>query len=63
MYILNDKWILAKKYIISMAQPTDSKKLNKKDGSNVDVLIPLRKGNKIIMGDRGRERGEVGKGG
>ena len=46
-----------------MAQPTDSKKLNKKDGSNVDVLIPLRKGNKIIMGDRGRERGEVGKGG
>jgi hypothetical protein len=34
--------------------PTDSKKLNKKKGPSVDTLIPLRRGNKIIMGGRGR---------
>ena len=30
-------------------------KLNKKEGQIVDASIPLRRGNKIIMGGRGRE--------
>jgi hypothetical protein len=32
-------------------------KINKKEGPSEDVLIPLRKGNKIIKGARGRKRG------
>jgi hypothetical protein len=38
-----------------MIQPTDHKKFNKKEGSSEDTLIPLRRWNKIITGDRGRE--------
>jgi hypothetical protein len=37
-----------------MIHPTDSKKLNKKEGPNEDASIPLRRGNKIITGGRGR---------
>ena len=31
-------------------------KLNKKEGLSVEVSTPLRRGNKIIMGGRRRER-------
>jgi hypothetical protein len=34
-YVLNDKWILAKKYRILMIHPTDPKKLNTKEGRTV----------------------------
>ena len=34
----------------------DYKKFNKKEGPSNDASIPLRRGNKIIMGGRGRER-------
>ena len=47
--------ILAPKLRISMIQLTDHMKLNKKEGQSVDASIPLRRGNKIIMGGRGRE--------
>jgi hypothetical protein len=33
-----------------MIKPTDPKKLNKKEGPSKNVPIPLRRGNKIIMG-------------
>jgi hypothetical protein len=64
-YVLTDKWILAKKYRIPMIHPTDTKKLNKKEGSSEDASIPLRKENKIIIrvrkgeesGGRGMEKG------
>ena len=50
-----------------MLHSTDPKKLNKKEGPSEDASIPLRRGNKIVMGDRGRkgtvwERGESGEG-
>ena len=32
-------------------------KFNKKEGQSVDASIPIRRGNKITMGGRGRERG------
>jgi hypothetical protein len=38
-----------------MIQPTDHKNFNKKEGSREDVLIPLRRGNKIIIGGKRRE--------
>ena len=52
-----------------MIYPTDHKKFNKKEGPSEDASIPLRRGNKIIMGGRGREEpgwkrggiGEVGR--
>jgi hypothetical protein len=34
---------------------TDPKNLNKKEGPNKDIAIPLRSGNKIVKGGRGRE--------
>ena len=37
MYVLTDKWILAKKYRIPMIHPTDPKKLNKKEGPSKDA--------------------------
>jgi hypothetical protein len=47
-----------------MIQLTDSKKLNKKECPSKDASIPLRMGNKIILGGRGweggRERGREG---
>jgi hypothetical protein len=36
-------------------QLTDHTKLNKKEGQNVETSLPLRRGNQIIIGDRGRE--------
>ena len=38
-----------------MIQFTDNMKLNKKEGPSVDASIPLRRGNKIIMGVRRKE--------
>ena len=35
--------------------PTEPEKLNKKEGPSEDASIPLRRGNKIIMGGRRRE--------
>jgi hypothetical protein len=40
-----------------MLQLTDYKKLNKKEGPSEDASNPLRRRNKIIMGERGRETG------
>jgi hypothetical protein len=38
-------------------------KFNKKEGPSEDASVPLRSGEKIIMGGRGRERPELGRGG
>jgi hypothetical protein len=38
-----------------MIQLTDHMTLNKKEDQRVDASIPLRRGNKIIMGGRVRE--------
>jgi hypothetical protein len=38
-----------------MIQPTDHKTFNKKEDPSKDVSISLRRGNKIVMGGRGRE--------
>ena len=35
-------------------------KLNKKEGQRVDVSNPLRRGNKIITGERGKDLGGKG---
>ena len=40
---------------IPMVQLTEFMKLNKEEGPRVDSSIPLRRGNKIIIGGRGRE--------
>jgi hypothetical protein len=48
-------WILFKEYRIPMIHPTDPKKPNKKEDPSEDASILLRRGNKIIMGARGRE--------
>ena len=61
MYVLTDKWILAPKLGIPMIL-SDHVKLKKEEDQSVDASVLLRRGNKIIMGDRGweglgRERG------
>jgi hypothetical protein len=38
-----------------MLHSTDSKKLNKKEGSSEDTQISFRKRNKIVIGSRWRE--------
>jgi hypothetical protein len=38
-----------------MIHPTDSKKLNMKEGPGEDAYIPFRRGKKIVMGGSGRE--------
>jgi hypothetical protein len=48
-------WILAKKLRIPLTQFTDHRKLNKKVDPSVETSIPLKRGNKIIFGGRGRE--------
>ena len=53
--IYTDNWILAKKYRIPMIQPRNHKKFNKKEGPSEDASVPLRMGNKIIMGGSERE--------
>jgi hypothetical protein len=47
-YVLTDNWILAKKFGTTIIQLTDCRKLNKKED-------PLKRGNKIIIGGRGKE--------
>jgi hypothetical protein len=42
-------------YRILIIQLKDSKKFNKKEGPSEDASIPLRRGNKIIMGGKGRD--------
>jgi hypothetical protein len=37
-----------------MIKPTGHKKFNKKEGSSEDASIPLKRGNKIITGSKGR---------
>jgi hypothetical protein len=39
-----------------MIKLTDHMKLKKKEDQSVDASVLLRRGNKIIMGARGRER-------
>jgi hypothetical protein len=46
---------ISQKYRIPMLHSTDPKKINKKEGPSEDASILFRKGNKIIMGGRGRE--------
>ena len=53
-HALADKWILPKKCKIPRIQPTYCKKFNNKEGPSEDASIPLRRGNKIITGGRGR---------
>ena len=48
-YIVTDKWILSQKFRISMIYPTDIMKLNKKEGPTDDVLIPIRRGTKLVL--------------
>jgi hypothetical protein len=38
-----------------MIQPKDPKKFNKKEEPSEDALIPLRRGNKMTIGGRGKE--------
>lgn len=42
------------KYRIPMIQLKDHMKFNKKKGPSEDTSIPLRKGNKLITGGRGK---------
>ena len=55
-YVLTDEWILVKKFRIPRIQPIDCKKCNKYKGPSKDVSTPLRRGKKIIIGCRERER-------
>jgi hypothetical protein len=48
--------ILVIKYTLPMLQSTDPQKLNKKEGTSKDARISLRRGNKIIIRGRWRER-------
>jgi hypothetical protein len=43
-----------------MIQLTDHVKFNKKEGQSMDASKLLRRGNKIIMGGRGRDLGRRG---
>jgi hypothetical protein len=54
-YVLSYKWILAIKYRIPMLHSTDLKKLNKKESTNDDAWISLRRGNKIVKSGRWKE--------
>ena len=54
-YVITDKWILVIKYRIPRRQPTERKKFNKQEGPTEDASIPLRRGNKIVTGGRGKE--------
>ena len=56
---------ISQKYRITRIQSTDHKKCSKQKGASKDASIPLRRGNKIITGDRGREEPgwEMGEGG
>jgi hypothetical protein len=45
----------SQKYRIPMIHSTEPKKVNKKEDPSEDASIPLKMGNKIITGGRGRE--------
>ena len=53
---LTGKWILTQKLRIHMICLTDHMKHKKNKDQSVGALFLLRRGNKIIKGDRGRER-------
>jgi hypothetical protein len=50
-YVLTDKWILTQKLRISKIQFPDHMK-PKKEEQNVDALVLLRRGNKVLTGGR-----------
>jgi hypothetical protein len=50
LYALTDKWIFAPKLKIPKIKFTDHMKLKKKEEQSVDMLVLLRRGNKIPMG-------------
>jgi hypothetical protein len=52
--VLTDKWILAQKLRIPTKQVIGLMK-HKKEEQRMHVSILLRRGNKIIMGDRRKE--------
>jgi hypothetical protein len=58
LYVLTDKWVLAKKHRILRMQLTDCKKYNKQKGSSEDDSIFLRRGKEIVTGATGRDRSE-----
>jgi hypothetical protein len=49
-YALSENWILAQKLRIPKTQFTDHMRLKKKEDQSVDMLVLLRRGNKILMG-------------
>jgi hypothetical protein len=58
-----DKWIVTQKLRIPTIQLTDHMKLKKKEDQSVNASIPLRRGNKISTGGRGRSWVGEGRGG
>ena len=54
-YVLTCKWTLAIKYRLPMQHPTSPNKLNKA-GTREDAWILLKRGNKIFLSGRWRER-------
>ena len=54
------KWILVQKFGITKIQFTDHMKFKKKEDQYVDDSVLLRRGNKILMGGSGRNRGGGG---
>ena len=53
-YVFTDKQILAKNYRIPMIQPKTIE-VKQEGSTSEDASIPLRLGNKIVMGGRGKE--------
>jgi hypothetical protein len=51
-----DKYILGKECGIPTLQLTDHMKLKRKENQRVDTLVLLRRGSKIIKGNRGWEK-------
>jgi hypothetical protein len=49
-YVLTDKWILAQKLRIPKIKFRDQMKLKKKEDQSMDILVFLRRGNKIPIG-------------
>jgi hypothetical protein len=60
LYILTNKWILAKKYSISSTQSIDLKKVNKPKGPNEDASITIASqgAERVGLGLELREGGE-----
>jgi hypothetical protein len=61
IFLWNCHPLVSKKYGTLIIQPTEHKKLNKKEGSSEDGSIPFRRGeDKLIMEGRGRKLGGRG---